>query len=54
MYKPKNLLSLRYHKMFFNSLILPYFDDLDNIWNEANKTKLGELDILYKNSKNCS
>ena len=27
---------------------MPYFDYLDNIWNKANKTKLGELDILYK------
>ena len=48
MYKSKNLLPLKYRKMFANSLMLPYFDYLDNIWNKTNKTKLNELDILYK------
>ena len=32
--------------MFANSLMLPYFDYLDNNWNKATKTS--ELDILYK------
>ena len=48
MYKSKNLLPLKYRKMFANSLMMPYFDYLDNIWSKANKTKLKELDILYK------
>ena len=48
MYKSKSLLPLKYRKMFANSLMLPYFDYLDNIWNKATKTKLSELDILYK------
>ena len=32
--------------MFANSLMLPYFDYLDIIWNKTNKTNLNELDIL--------
>ena len=48
MYKSKNLLPLKYRKMFANSLMLPYFDYLDNIWNKTYKSKLLELDILYK------
>ena len=48
MYKSKNLLPLKYRKMFANSLMLPYFDYLDIIWNKTTKTKLNELDILYK------
>ena len=48
MYKSKNLLPLKYRKMFANSLMLPYFDYLDIIWNKTAKTKLNELDILYK------
>ena len=48
MYKSKNLLPLKYRKMFANSLMLPYFDYLDIIWNKTTKTKLKELDILYK------
>ena len=48
MYKSKNLLPLKYRKMFANSLMLPYFDYLDNIWNKTYKTKLYELDVLYK------
>ena len=34
--------------MFANGLILPHFDYLDTIYSKANKTKLHELDILYK------
>ena len=48
MYKSKNLLPLKYRKMFANSLMLPHFDYLDNIWNKTYKTKLNELDIIYK------
>ena len=48
MYKSKSLLPLNYRKMFANSLMLPYFDYLDIIWNKATKTKLNELDIIYK------
>ena len=48
MYKSKNLLPLKYRKMFANSLMLPQFDYLDIIWCRAGKTKLKELDILYK------
>ena len=48
MYKSKTLLPLKYRKMFANSLMLPYFDYLDIIWNKTAKTKLNELDILYK------
>ena len=45
MYKSKSLLPIKYRKMFANSLMLPYFDYLDIIWNKATKTKLNELDI---------
>ena len=48
MYKSKNLLPLKFRKMFANSLMLPYFDYLDVIWSRTTKTKLNELDILYK------
>ena len=48
MYKSKNLLPLKYRKMFANALMLPHFDYLDIIWNKTTKTKLNELDILYK------
>ena len=34
--------------MFANSLVLPIFDYLDIIYNKACKTKLLDLDILYK------
>ena len=56
MYKSKNLLPLKYRKMFANSLMLPQFDYLDLIWCRAGKTKLKELDILYnkKTAKKCS
>ena len=48
MYKSKNLLPLKYRKMFANSLMLPHFDYLDIIWCKTLKSKLKELDILYK------
>ena len=34
--------------MFANSLILPHFDYLDTIYGRASRSKLHELDILYK------
>ena len=48
MYRSKNLLPVKYRKMFANALMLPQFDYLDTIYNRAGKTKLAELDILYK------
>ena len=48
MYKSKNLLSLKYRKMFANALMLPYFDYLDIIWNKTTKTNFHEIYILYK------
>ena len=48
MYKSKSLLPLKNRKMFANSLMLALFDYLDVIWCKARKTKLDELDILYK------
>ena len=48
MYRCKNLLPLKYRKMFANSLVLPIFDYLDIIYNKSAKTKLLDLDILYK------
>ena len=50
MYKSKNLLPLKYRKMYANSLTHPNFDYLDIIWSKASKTKLNELDVLYKKS----
>lgn len=47
-YRASNLLAPKYKKMFFNSLMLPQFDYLDTIYSRANKTKLAELDVLYK------
>ena len=47
MYK-SNSLSLKYGKMFVNYLMLPHFDYLDIMWCKALKSKLHELDILYK------
>ena len=44
-YKSKNLLPLKYRKMFENSLMLPLFDCLDIIWCRATKTKQKELDV---------
>ena len=34
--------------MFANALMLPQFDYLDTIYCRASKTKLAELDIIYK------
>ena len=34
--------------MFANALMLPQFDYLDIIWCKTGKTKLNELDLLYK------
>ena len=48
MYRAGSLLSKKFRKMFANSLMLPQFDYLDTIYSRANKTKLAELDILYK------
>ena len=48
MYRSKSLLPTKYRKMFANALMLPQFDYLDTIYCRANKTKLAELDIIYK------
>ena len=48
MYRSKNLMPMKYRKMFANALMLPLFDYLDIIYNRASKSKLKELDILYK------
>ena len=48
MYRSKNLMPIKYRKMFANALMLPLFDYLDIIYNRAGKSKLKELDILYK------
>ena len=48
MYRGSSLLPIKYRKMFANSLILPHFDYLDTIYGRASKTKLHELDIMYK------
>ena len=48
MYRGCSLLPVKYRKMFANILILPHFDYLDTIYGRAPKTKLHELDILYK------
>ena len=48
MYRSKNLLPVKYRKMFANALMLPQFDYLDIIYNKACKSKLNELDLLYK------
>ena len=48
MYRSKGLLPVKYRKMFANALMLPQFDYLDTIYNRAGKTKLAELDLLYK------
>ena len=54
MYRSKKLLPMKYRKMFANALMLPQFDYLDIIWNKANKTKLTELDIIYKKGRKPS
>ena len=48
MYRSKQLLSIKYRKMFANALILPYFDYLSIIWCRTDVTKLTELDLLHK------
>ena len=49
MYWGSSLLPVKYRKMFANLLILPHFDlNLDIIYGRARRTKLKELDILYK------
>ena len=48
MYRSKNLLPLKFRKMFANALMLPHFDYLDVIWFRTFKKKLNELDIVYK------
>ena len=48
MYGSKNLLPLKFRKMFANALMLPQFDYLDIIWSKTFKYRLKELDILYK------
>lgn len=48
MYRSKNLLPLKYRKMFANALMLPQFDYLDIIYSKTGKSRLNELDILYK------
>jgi hypothetical protein len=47
-YRSKNLLPLKFRKMFANALMLPQFDYLDIIWSKTFKYRLKELDILYK------
>ena len=48
MYRSKKLLPLKHRKMFANALMLPQFDYLDVIYSKAGKSKLNELDLLYK------
>ena len=48
MYRGSNLLPIKYRKMFANGLMLPHFDYLDTVYCKAAKTKLNDLDILYK------
>ena len=48
MYRTKNVLPIKYKKMFANALMLPQFDYLDTIYAKASKSNLKELDILYK------
>ena len=48
MYRSKSLLPIKYRKMFANALMLPQFDYLDTIYSRASRTKLAELDIIYK------
>ena len=48
MYRGSSLLPIKYRKMFANSLMLPQFDYLDTIYSRASKSKLKELDIMYK------
>ena len=48
MYRSKNLLPLKFRKMFANALMLPHFDYLDIIWCKTYKSKLKDLDVSYK------
>ena len=48
MYRGSSLLPIKYRKMFANALMLPHFDYLDTIYGRASRSKLHELDILYK------
>ena len=48
MYRCSSLLPVKQKKMFANALMLPNFDYLDIIYSKACKSKLNELDILYK------
>ena len=48
MYRGGSILPVKYRKNLANALILPHFDYLDTIYGRASKTKLNELDILYK------
>jgi hypothetical protein len=48
MYRCKKLLPIKYRKMFANALMLPIFDYLDTIYSKACKSKLNDLDVLYK------
>ena len=48
MYRASSLMPVKYRMMFANALILPHFDYLDTIYGRASKTKLHEIDILYK------
>ena len=48
MYRGSSLLPIKYRKMFAYSLTLPHFDYLDTIYGKASKSKLHELEILYK------
>ena len=48
MYRGSTLLPVKYRKMFANSLVLPHFDYLDTMYGRVSKSKLHELDILYK------
>ena len=48
MYRASSLLPIKFRKMFANAIMLPQFDYLDTIYTRASKSKLKELDILYK------
>ena len=48
LYRSKSLLPTHYRKMFVNALMLPKFDYLDIIYSRAGKTRLFELDLLYR------
>ena len=48
LYRSKSILPLKYRKMFVNALMLPHFDYLDIIYGRCGKTKLFELDLLYR------